>query len=126
MNKTPTPAASNKSTEQATLTGVERIAIERQRQLEAEGWTPEHDDKHNISEMACAAACYAMGRKLIVFNGYLRGIGFEGEPRLWKIWPWDQPDYWKPSNNPIRNLEKAGALIAAEIDRLTRKGVESR
>lgn len=25
--------------------------------------------------------------------------------------------WWKPSRDPIRDLEKAGALIAAEIDR---------
>jgi hypothetical protein len=55
----------------------------------------------------------------------LHGIGFEDEPRLWKVWPWEQPDWWKPSDNPIRNLEKAGALIAAEIDRLIRKGAKS-
>jgi hypothetical protein len=34
-------------------------------------------------------------------------------------WPWDY-DWWKPSDDPIRNLTKAGALIAAEIDRLNR------
>lgn len=31
-------------------------------------------------------------------------------------WPWMQSAF-KPSADPIRNLEKAGALIAAEIDR---------
>ncbi len=31
-------------------------------------------------------------------------------------WPWPEP--WAPSNDPIRNLVQAGALIAAEIDRL--------
>lgn len=34
-------------------------------------------------------------------------------------WPFDA-SWWKPSNDPIRNLIKAGALIAAEIDRLQR------
>jgi hypothetical protein len=32
-------------------------------------------------------------------------------------WPWE-PEGWKPSDDPIRNLVKAGSLIAAEIDRL--------
>lgn len=31
--------------------------------------------------------------------------------------PWDA-EWWKPSADPIRNLEKAGALLAAGIDRL--------
>jgi hypothetical protein len=35
-------------------------------------------------------------------------------------WPWDWR-FWKPSVDPIRDLVKAGALIAAEIDRLQRK-----
>jgi hypothetical protein len=34
-------------------------------------------------------------------------------------WPW-HPDWWKPSRDPVQNLVKAGALIAAEIDRLQR------
>lgn len=36
-------------------------------------------------------------------------------PRRWS------PDWYKPTN-AIRDLVKAGALIAAEIDRLQRKG----
>jgi len=27
------------------MNGIERIAAERERQVEAEGWTPEHDDE---------------------------------------------------------------------------------
>lgn len=37
-----------------------------------------------------------------------------------KIWPWDAASY-KPSEDPVRNLVKAGALIAAEGDRLLRR-----
>lgn len=44
--------------------------------------------------------------------------GWDGSPREW---PWDA-SWWKPSPDPIANLVKAGALIAAEIDRLQRKG----
>lgn len=33
-------------------TGIEAIAAERQRQIEKEGWTPEHDDTHGAGEMA--------------------------------------------------------------------------
>jgi hypothetical protein len=35
-------------------------------------------------------------------------------------WPWEW-SFWKP-RDPVRNLVIAGALIAAEIDRLQRKG----
>jgi hypothetical protein len=45
----------------------------------------------------------------------LRSTGIIG-----RYWPWDR-EWWKPTpNNRIRELAKAGALIAAEIDRLQR------
>lgn len=39
---------------------IEEVAAERRRQVEAEGWTPEHDDTRSLSEMAKAASCYAL------------------------------------------------------------------
>jgi hypothetical protein len=100
------------------LTGAEMIAAERQRQIEQEGWTPEHDDEHDGGDLARAAEAYAYhatqqlrGRK--PSYGPLRPPPYG--------WPW-HPNRWKPSDDPIRNLVKAGALIAAEIDRLQRKG----
>jgi hypothetical protein len=37
-------------------------------------------------------------------------------------WPWAER-FWKPTpDDRVRELVKAGALIAAEIDRLTAKG----
>ena len=35
-------------------------------------------------------------------------------------WPFEDAA-WKPSHDPVKNLVKAGALIAAEIDRLQRQ-----
>lgn len=85
------------------------IAAERQRQVAAEGWTPEHDDGHADGEMAEAAACYALPPDLR-----------QESPKGPQFWPWDA-QWWKPSpNDRIRELVKAGALIAAEIDRLQR------
>lgn len=96
------------------MTGAERIAAERQRQVDAEGWTPEHDDEHVAGELAIAASCYAAeahyGRTHSHMN--VAPIGARG-------WPWD-PMWWKPTGDPVRDLVKAGALIAAEIDRLQR------
>ena len=100
------------------MNGIERIAAERKRQVEDEGWNVTHDKEHNSGELAKAAACYAMGECPLVFRGYLNGIGFENDPRLHEIWPF-KAEWWKPSpENRIRELEKAGALIAAEIDRI--------
>lgn len=93
-------------------TGIELIAEERQRQIEKEGWTPEHDAEHNNSELAIAAASYAMPQGtrtyMIVPDGQYLPI----------FWPFDAR-WWKPCpDDRIKELTKAGALIAAEIDRL--------
>ena len=46
------------------------------------------------------------------------GIELIAEERQRQIWPWEET-WWKPaSNNRIKDLVRAGALIAAEIDRL--------
>ena len=101
-------------------TALELIATERQRQIEQEGWTAEHDDGHNHGQLATAAACYAFGRVFRYFNGWISGGGHGDEPRLTSAWPWNG-GWWKPSpDNRIRELVKAGALIVAEIERLQR------
>jgi len=88
---------------------ISLIAEERLRQIEAEGWTPEHDDEHGGGQLADAAACYA-----------LAGGGMP-EDMFMAFWPWEG-FWWKPTpRDPVRNLVKAGALIAAEIDRQLRK-----
>ena len=91
------------------MTGSELITAERQRQIEviqALGHTPEHDDKYIDGELALAAQCYVME-------------SLPDAETADASWPWDKR-YWNPSDDPIRNLVKAGALIAAEIDRLQR------
>ena len=124
-------AVETTTTESMSSIGVARIHAERRRQVEAEGWTPEHDAQHSGEELALAAAVYAWP-----------------SPRpleVKKAWPWDR-SWWKPTTpemDPVncgcrsvgecrhfsvtdeakrkarmRDLEKAGALIAAEIDRL--------
>lgn len=85
------------------MDGAELIAQERQRQIDGEGWTPEHDATHRSGQLARAGAAYALH--------VTRGDGKQ-------FWPFS--DGWKPSPDPIRALVKAGALIAAEIDRLQR------
>lgn len=90
--------------------GVELIAAERQRQIEQEGWTAEHDSQHKDNELVMAAVCYA--RPYRMYN-------YDGTP---VEWPW-KPKCWKPTpDDRMRELQKAGALIAAEIDRLQALG----
>lgn len=89
--------------------GAVAIERERARQIKEEGWTAEHDDKHPIGAMSCAAACYALAT---FHDAHYRD---DGTP---VGWPWCR-DWWKP-RTPRENLVRAGALIAAEIDRLDR------
>lgn len=81
------------------------VLAERQRQVTAEGWTTERDDGYQNSELADAAACYAI---------HAHNQGFSTPAH----WPWSQ-DWWKQTS-PRRDLVKAGALILAEIERLDR------
>lgn len=100
------------------VTGSDLIALERERQVEEEGITAEHDSaEHFDGSLAQAARCYAQAAVAtyfpdrVTFNGYRPG---EGTPY---DWPWLSDD-WKPSGDAVRDLVRAGALIAAEIDRL--------
>jgi hypothetical protein len=100
------------------MTGIERIAIERKRQIEKEGWTSEHDNKWKEEELIQAAVCYAMPAELR--ESALIVIGGSCFPFLKAIWPFEL-SWWRPTpEDRIRELEKAGALISAEIDRLRR------
>lgn len=96
-------------------TGVGLIADERQRQITEEYRSAKHDDSHRKGELGLAAASYL----LAVVSPDESGDA-KGKPRPCHDWPWLKRD-WKPSEDPVRNLVKAGALIAAEIDRLLRK-----
>ncbi len=97
--------------------GVARIAAERQRQVEAEGYSAEHDAEHTDYDLGNAAACYAMNEWGRSFCPTRDARAYDWTV-LGMLWPWDDED-WKPvPGNRIHELEKAGALIAAEIDRL--------
>lgn len=116
--------------------GADLIADERARQISDEGWTPQHDDAHDGEELALAGAIYAWPDPRPV------------DVKL--AWPWARkwwkptiPEIDIPARKcgcrsvgecthfghaseqsqrtaRIRDLAKAGALIAAEIDRLQR------
>ncbi len=100
-------------------TGIGLIAAERIRQVEKEGWSAEHDDEHTSMCLATAGASYALdavSRHADVAKSWKETFNDCAN----RIWPFDQ-EMCKPTpEDPIRQLVKAGALIAAEIDRLNR------
>jgi hypothetical protein len=84
-------------------TGVEIIAEERTRQINDKGYTLERDTELKEGDLAKAAATFCLPRE----NRSM-------------IWPWGGA-WWKPTpDHRIKELAKAGALIAAEIDRIQR------
>lgn len=90
------------------------VQVERRRQVEAEGWTPEHDDEHSHGQMARAAACYALAGSSAPNDGTAALL-------VSLAWPWDE-QWWKPST-ARRDMVKACALALAEIERLDRAGI---
>ena len=99
------------------MIGCELIAAERQRQIDEEGWDEGHDSEHGAGDLAIAGAVYAgdAAQNLAGLEvGLKPATGTFGEDE----WPWS-PQWWKPTpDDPVRQLVKAGALIAAEIDRI--------
>lgn len=91
-----------KAAAQGTLTrGAECIAVERARQVSQEGWTADHDARHDNNELTRAAIYYASGTT---------------PPHT--DWPFDAASDKKAKHSRRQQLAIAGALIAAEIDRL--------
>ena len=88
-------------------TGIQLIQEERERQTSIKGWTADHDDSHINGELRDAAISYLM---------YCDPKA--GEDAV-SVWPFEISSF-KPSVGEYHNLIKAGALIAAEIDRLQR------
>lgn len=103
----PQPAAARVGLSQA----AQDVLAERQRQITAEGWTPEHDDEHGAGDLAMAAAVYALPEGA-------RYIGASPFRKVPTFWPWDAVS-WKPCERR-RELVKSCALALAEIDRLDR------
>lgn len=91
----------------ATTSGARLIVDERVRQQLNEGFTVEADQQYTNRQLAVAAGCYLADPA----DGRVRLRG-----HLPHAWPWPI-GWWKPGTYK-QNLVKAGALIAAELDRL--------
>ena len=86
--------------------GVKLIAQERNRQIKKEGYTKEHDAQHQQGQLSIAAACYALNK--------LPCRNWGGTP----LFPWQQTYHKLKKHDRKRSLVIAGALIAAELDRI--------
>jgi hypothetical protein len=102
-NDTPRPE------KERTMTGLDLIATERRRQIEAEGFDAAHDADH-AEELAAAAAVYAIPPS---HRGTLEVAHWP-----WAV-EWYKPEADRSPQARVRTLAKAGALIAAAIDATT-------
>lgn len=110
---------------------IDDVLAERKRQIEIEGWSAAHDDKHDAGDLACAAASYALNAGCQL--NPLSQQPLDGAP---VFWPWhttfavsdghsdpqieaSEPAWWKPKD-ARRDLVRAAALIIAEIERIDR------
>ncbi len=103
------------------------VLAERKRQMEVEGWTPEHDDEHAMGELAMAAALYVAPEPIFVHrdaeDAFLSGnTGDRGDRRLhpeghYRAWPFDEEPKLKSRRD---NLVRGIALALADLERLDR------
>jgi len=86
---------------------MQAVVAERFRQIEAEGWSLEHDDMIPNGDLAQAGSCYAR---------------YAGMPmrdnRAPDEWPWSI-EWWKPAGFR-RDLVRSAALILAEGEKFDR------
>lgn len=97
-------------------TGIEIIAKKRAAQIDKHGFTTAYDaafyQGNSQHDLVFAAAAYALPSQLKTTwqKENLRDRS--------NLWPWGK-NMWNPTpDNRIEELANAGALIAAEIDRL--------
>lgn len=105
--------------------GAIAIADERARQIHGEKFDAERDDAYTDEQLARAARCYwAFVEDQLRIRSFVEAnVYFRTRSTLADWWPWDLA-WWKPSEDPARNLAKAGALFWAEADRWQRMGIE--
>ena len=109
------------------MIGIKLITAERKRQIEVEKWTAKHDEQHEDGELSLVAALYATPCDLFTIKLSKSGVSWvdpwpwhdmidppRGGP-LMKVPAWDK----RKKHSRLRRLVIAGALIAAEIDRLS-------
>jgi hypothetical protein len=99
--------------------GAALITAERQEQIHKHGWDVKHDEDYGRGELVQAAAtCLSL-----YVQGDMASINVAGQYEEEKMWPWQSDfgmSFFKKIDrkSDIDKLKVAGALIAAEIDRL--------
>lgn len=94
-----------------TEMALDMLRDERREQITKHGFMSDRDDKYHKDELAIAAACYLYAPRY----PYLEATGQKAP----HYWPWS--NRWKPQGGRIKQLQKGGGLLLAEIERQLRK-----
>lgn len=104
--------------EQKTIpvVGTKLIEQYREEQISKHNWSVQHDiDINKDGQLILGAAAYLLGATPITVLTPSGPAVIVAE----QLWPSNWSKQWlKLSDNKVKNLSKAGALVAAEIDRL--------
>ena len=104
------------------MNGIELIKAERERQTNEEGWTAEHDSQHRNDELVGAAMYFTCPENFQVTINRDRGayqlVALKLYPNIFFPCQWDKKWAKRDKKTRVEQLTIAGALIAAEIDRL--------
>lgn len=115
----PSPAVTAEVTEAAR-----DVLAERRRQVEAEGWTPEHDDAHDKGELSAAAGVYALAAASHDYRWVLRGSPVNDYlAAVFKLWPFEW-SWFKPKSRR-QDKVRAAALLLADIEREDRAALSA-
>jgi hypothetical protein len=99
------------------MDAIDHFRRERQNQVLNHMYDDKHDAAHDKGELVSAALCYATAAKQLV-----AGFPLSLVEKVPSSWPF-QAETWRPTQVARTNLRKAGALLAAEWDRLDKAGI---
>lgn len=95
--------------------GVEPVLYERCAMMNTPGHT-RTEDIYTLAQLLQGALCYAETALVQI----QKGVTNLPPCYVHKDWPWERKDF-KPGNDPLENLAKAGAFLVAETERLMRE-----
>jgi len=95
------------------LRGVDLIVLAGEMLTSLPGYGPIPDGKHKPHDISNAAACYAASPREVYFLDRQHG-----EEVFVKAFPWSHENDRRGTMERVRELAIAGALCAAEIDRI--------
>lgn len=107
----------------AEVVALDLVLTERIRQMQVEGFTPEHDDaKRGGGQLSAAGACYALATHQKAMAHAKTGEVNVKPSAAHPCWPF-HPLAWKPASMR-RNSVKGTALMLADLVRLVRGNFE--